>query len=371
MNIMDVVRSTLGGGTTMSAISSQLGLSQDQTQRATSATIPTLLAGLTHVASTPHGAEQLSDAISRQDPGMVDNISNTLSSQGGQMAEHGQGILSSLMGSGAGTMLGSTLSRFTGVGEGATGKLIGLCAPLVLGVLGKQQRSMGLGASGLGNFLTGQKDNIRAAMPAGLDSMLSNVPGFSQFFAARPTAATTATTTATTTAEADYARPRAETTRQIHEPAMTKSSASKWAIPLLLAIAVLGGLMYVNRHRHEEGVGGTGSERTVVRGRDTSFVSDSSRLVRQATSVLSGVKDTATAQAAVPKLKTINDGLTRLRSDSSQPPGATRSTAQDALKPALEKYQATAQQALNVPGAGDILRPHVDQLTSNINSLIP
>src|SRR4051794_14121432 len=44
MNIMDVVRSTLGGGTTMSAISSQLGLSQDQTQRATSATIPTLLA---------------------------------------------------------------------------------------------------------------------------------------------------------------------------------------------------------------------------------------------------------------------------------------------------------------------------------------
>src|SRR4051812_40065490 len=79
MNIMDVVRSTLGGGTTMSAISSQLGLGQDQTQRATSATIPTLLAGLTHVASTPHGAEQLSDAISRQDPGMVDNISNTLS----------------------------------------------------------------------------------------------------------------------------------------------------------------------------------------------------------------------------------------------------------------------------------------------------
>src|SRR3954451_12243611 len=35
--------------------------------------------GLTHVASTRHGAEQLSDAISRQDPGMVDNISNTLS----------------------------------------------------------------------------------------------------------------------------------------------------------------------------------------------------------------------------------------------------------------------------------------------------
>ena len=125
MNIMDVVRSTLGGGSTTSAISSLLGLNQDQTQRATSATIPTLLAGLTQVASTPRGAEQLSDAISQQDPGILDNVSNTLSSQGGRMAENGQGILSSLMGSGAGPLLGSALSRFTGVGEGTIGKLIG------------------------------------------------------------------------------------------------------------------------------------------------------------------------------------------------------------------------------------------------------
>ena len=39
MNIIDVIRSTLGSGNTVNTMSSLLGLSQDQTQRATSATI--------------------------------------------------------------------------------------------------------------------------------------------------------------------------------------------------------------------------------------------------------------------------------------------------------------------------------------------
>lgn len=365
MNIIDVVKSTLSGGGTTNALSSLVGLNQDQTQRATSAAIPTLLAGLTHVASTPRGAEQLSDVISRQDPGMLDNLPNTLSGQGVHLAEHGQGILSSLMGSVNSSMLGSTLARFTGVGEGAISKLLGVCAPLVLGILGKQQRSTGMGgASGLMNLLSGQKDNIHAAMPTGLGSMLSTIPGFGQSLGTRATAK----------AGADYidtARTQTSHAGQAYEPAgAPKSSGMKWAVPLLIAVAVIGTLLFLNRQRHQEPpVGRGGPEQQEVTGAASSFGSDSSTLVNQATTVLSGIQDKDSAEAAVPKLKSINDSLTRLNSTSSQLPESTKSSAKSALQPAMEKYQAAAQHALGIPGAGDTIRPQVDQISSNIKTL--
>src|SRR5258705_6710382 len=85
----------------------------------------------------------------------------------------------------------NVLSRFTCVGECSTSKLLGILTPVVLGFLGKQQKSMGLNAGGLANLLTGQKDNIRAAMPAGLDTALSSaLPGVSQLFGGGARAAT-------------------------------------------------------------------------------------------------------------------------------------------------------------------------------------
>jgi hypothetical protein len=44
MNIIDMILKLIGAGNTTNAISSVLGLSQDQTKRATVAAVPTLLA---------------------------------------------------------------------------------------------------------------------------------------------------------------------------------------------------------------------------------------------------------------------------------------------------------------------------------------
>jgi hypothetical protein len=43
---------------------------------------------------------------------------------------------------------------------------LGLLGPIVLGVLGQQQRSSGLDASGLAKLLASQKDNVLAALPS-------------------------------------------------------------------------------------------------------------------------------------------------------------------------------------------------------------
>jgi sporulation protein YlmC with PRC-barrel domain len=149
------------------------GLDRGTTQSAVGAFVPAILSGLADLAAKPGGARQLADAIAEQPSGMLSNLAQTLG--GASMsAEKGSGILSSLLGGGVLNTLVSTLSRFVGIGEGSTRTLMGLLAPVVLGVLGREQRSAGLETGGLARMLMGQRDQISSAMPVGLSDLLSS-----------------------------------------------------------------------------------------------------------------------------------------------------------------------------------------------------
>src|SRR5262245_41752965 len=149
------------------------GLDRSTTQSAVGAFVPAILSGLTDLAAKPGGARQLADAIAEQPTGMLSNLAQTLG--GASMsAEKGSGMLSSLLGSGVLNTLVSTLSRFVGIGEGSTRTLMGLLAPVVLGVLGREQRAAGLETGGLARMLMGQREQINAAMPVGLSDLLSS-----------------------------------------------------------------------------------------------------------------------------------------------------------------------------------------------------
>ena len=186
------------------------------------AAVPTLLAGLAGVASKPGGGSQLASALASQDHGLADNLSGLFSSGGAMAASQGSNLLSSLLGGGALGQIGSVLSRFTGVAEGGTGKLLGLLTPVVMGVIGKQSR--GLDAAGIANMLAGQKGNIASALPSGLGSMLSSaVPSLGGIVGSASGAASSAARTATYAAS-DAAR----------ETQAAGSSIMKWLIPLLL-----------------------------------------------------------------------------------------------------------------------------------------
>lgn len=154
-------------------MASATGLDRGTAQSAVGAFVPAILGGLSDLAAKPGGARQISDAIAEQPTGLLSNLASML---GGatQTAERGGGILSSLLGGGVLNALVSTLSRFVGIGEGSTRTLIGLLTPVVLGVLGREQRAQGLEASGLARMLMGQKEQISAAMPAGLSDLLSS-----------------------------------------------------------------------------------------------------------------------------------------------------------------------------------------------------
>ena len=154
-------------------MSSVSGLDRSTTQSAVGAFVPAILNGLTDLAAKPGGARQLADAIAEQPAGMLSNLAQTLGGSG-MSAEKGGGILSSLLGGGVLNTLVSTLSRFVGVGEGSTRTLMGLLTPVILGVLGREQRAAGLETGGIARMLMGQRDQIAAAMPVGLSDLLSS-----------------------------------------------------------------------------------------------------------------------------------------------------------------------------------------------------
>ena len=152
-------------------LASASGLDRSVTQTAVGAALPSILNALSGVAAQPNGARQLADAVAQQPTDILGSITSGVTGLP-LTGERGTNLLSSLLGGGALGVLTSKLSRFIGVGEGPMRTLMGLLTPLIMGVLGREQRAAGLDAGGLAHMLIGQKDEIAAAMPAGLGRVL-------------------------------------------------------------------------------------------------------------------------------------------------------------------------------------------------------
>src|SRR6516165_12002996 len=153
-------------------IATALGLDRNKVQSAISSAVPGLLAALNNVVTQPGGAQRLADAA-RQQTGSLGNFASMLAA-GGQSSFQASQVLSSLVGNQNQNALTEAIAKFTGLGQGATGSLLGMLAPIVIGIIGKHQGAAGgLDAKGIANLFASQKDNIAAALPSGLGSLLS------------------------------------------------------------------------------------------------------------------------------------------------------------------------------------------------------
>src|SRR5262245_49768054 len=124
MNLPEMLMKSLANSDALNSISSAVGLAREDTSKAVSASVPALLAAFTQVASTNQGAQQLANAAANQDTSLLDNVAGSLSARGGQLAQQGSSLLSSLLGGGQASGLGALLARFTGLGEGAISKIL-------------------------------------------------------------------------------------------------------------------------------------------------------------------------------------------------------------------------------------------------------
>jgi len=322
-------------------------------QNAVGAAVPAILSGLANLASKPEGARQVADAVAKQ-ARTLETLANTFGGSG-QLADTGKSLLSSLFGAGSFSGLANTIARFVGAGEGAMRSLLGMLAPVILGVLGRQA---GTGASALSQLLASQKDNFAAAMPPGFAELLET-----SGFLRRTTAAAAAPRRASEPRRAV----REDPDIMIHAVSQPRRAASLnwlyWVLPLLVAAGL--GWYLLSGDRTQQLAPASAPQ--------TASNADLSAQIGSAISTLSstlqGVKDPANATAALPQLQQSATELDRLSGLVNRLPVETRDKLADNIKVPAARLKATLDNVNAMP-VGPEVKPVIGALRTKLDVLL-
>jgi hypothetical protein len=138
--LIDMIQQQLDDHT-VSQLSQQLGADPDTTRQAVPAALSALLGGLSQNVQQPGGAQQLENALSNHDGGLLDNLGGLGALLGGGGAADGGGILGHIFG-GHQPAVANQVGQRTGLNAGQAARLLMLLAPFVLSYLNRarQQR---------------------------------------------------------------------------------------------------------------------------------------------------------------------------------------------------------------------------------------
>lgn len=192
-----------------------LGENEGGISKAIGGLAPTILAGLLNKTGDSNAMGSIFNLISNFDSGILNNLGSLIG--GGNLAHNDPKdasghLLGSLFGAKV-PAITNAISSFSGVKSSSTSSLLGLVGPLVMGLLSKKISSGGLNVSGLANLLMGEKSSILGALPSGLGSVLGMLD--------QGSGTTTGTGTGT-----------------------EATTGNRWLWPLLLLLALGGGIMY-------------------------------------------------------------------------------------------------------------------------------
>ena len=347
----------------VSSIASALGLNRTATQKAVVAAVPALLAALINYVTKPQGATKLAEVVRKQEPGVLASLASVIGEPGQKaLIDQGGSVLTSLLG--GKTLVRTdrrrrTIRRY--VGNDGSKSLLGLLGPVVLGVLGQQQRDRGLDASGLANLITSQKSNIVGALPSGFSKYLSD------------------------TGILDDVTSGA---RVASRASATPPSILPWLLGALAVLAIgwlvwhlLSGrdqnVVETTKPPVEETTTPTGeapyaglfSKLKGIKAGDTDIGELSTSAVNHLYSSLMGIKDEASAQANLPSLNQAASEFDQLSGLLSQLSPENRKALAEtfaSIKPNLDQL---LDKALAIPGIATIIKPAVDAIRSKLDAL--
>jgi hypothetical protein len=273
------------------------------------------------------------------DTGMLNNLGGMISGSGGGFLDKGKDMLGSLFGGSMLSGLTGTLSKYLGLGEGVVGKLLGFLGPVALGGILKQAGGRVPSVAGLTDLLASQKSNITNALPGGLN--LGTVPGMG-------------TAKAAVGAAAD-----------------ATSNLSRWLLPLLavLAVAFLAWYFLIR----DKGTSTVPTHATVPETHPSDVEALKTDLTGSLTSlndVLAGVKDAASADAALPKLHAINTKLDTIKAVWDKLPSAGKTGLSTIIKDKLGSSKAQVEKVLGMAGVGDKLKSVLDAIVSKLTAMM-
>ena len=171
MNMLALIQNQLSPET-VGQVSQAIGESPHATKSALGAAFPALLGTLVGKAtSSANGASEVFDMLKQG----ADKLPESMASAAGYLTpskqSSGQSLLSSLLGSKLGAVA-EFIANKCGVRMGSATSLLGMAAPLLMGTIGKQVASEGLGVAGLGKLLGSQTQYLKDVLPSGLSNTL-------------------------------------------------------------------------------------------------------------------------------------------------------------------------------------------------------
>lgn len=169
MSLLETLTSQISGKA-LEGLASQLGADSGTTSSAISAALPMIVGALARNASSKDGAASLANALDKDhDGGIMDNLTDFLGS-----SDNGPGgaILGHVFGNKR-TGVEAGLSQMTGLSTGQAGSLLENLAPIVMGQLGRQKKSSGLGIEDLAGLLAGESNTARSQSGGAMDLLSS------------------------------------------------------------------------------------------------------------------------------------------------------------------------------------------------------
>jgi len=356
-------------------IAAALGLDRNSTQTAIGAAVPALLAALAGAAAKPGGPQRMVDAV-KQQSGALDSFADMLGGANqASSADRGSQVLSSLLGGDGQSALAGAVTKFAGLGEGKGGSLLGMLAPVVIGMIGKEAGAAGgLNAGSLVDLLGSQRSNIAQALPSGLSDLLGRSGVLDSLGGALGSTADSATRAATAAA-GQVGRMASTSAQTVGSAGQRASDAAAsafprwayWVIPLVVIAAIL---WYALGNRAPQAVDTNAppTGQSVVIG-DTDvgkLLGDNLGTLKTS---LESVTDAASASTALPKLQEVGTQLDKLGSLMGQASPDQKKVIKGLVDPAMAALNQLFDKVLAIPGVGEVLKPSIDALKTKLASL--
>ncbi|MGB5872287.1 MAG: DUF937 domain-containing protein [Bacteroidota bacterium] len=158
-DLLSTIMQSLGGDG-IKQMSKSLGVDEKTAAGGVEAALPLLVSALARNSQSADGAQSLHKALEKDHDGSIlDNLGGLFSNP---QSGNGAGILNHLLG-GKRQNVEQGLSKTTGMNTQAIGGILEMLAPMVLGALGRQQRSQNLDQSGLAGLLGGEQSSLGSA----------------------------------------------------------------------------------------------------------------------------------------------------------------------------------------------------------------
>ena len=347
-------------------IATALGFDRNKVQSAISGAVPALLAAFNDVATQPGGAQKLADAA-RQQTGSFGNLASVLAAgEQSSLIDKGSQLLSSLVSGQNQNALIGAITKFTGLGQGASGSLLEMLAPIVMGTIGQHQSAAGaLNANGIANLFASQKDNIAAALPSGFDKLLSGTGLLSSLGDAARTA-TAAGSEATRTATS-AARAVGDTGQRAASAAAASSNWLYWLVPIAAAVALA--VFFAARPTEQVVQQGMKQAENLVPG-EADIGKQISTSIASVRTTLDGVSDVASAQAALPKLQEVTAQIVKTGGAVGQLTAEQRKAIAAVINPLMPAVNQVCDKVLAIPGVAEVLKPSVDTLKARLTAFV-